>query len=84
MKRCFECFKWLPEEEYKLIVVEGIWVRDNYCPDCYPTKTESPHYRKAPKPTLQDYEQMGYYIGFMGNTPYKEVCEYFKISYEGD
>ena len=84
MKRCFECFRWLPEKSYKLVEREGIWVHDDYCPKCYPKYANKVRRGKPPKATLQDYEQMNYYIGFMGNTPYKEVCKYFKIRYEGD
>ncbi len=78
MKRCHECLKWFCIKSYKMVFKEGIWVRSDYCNECY----GKPHYRQPIKPTLQDYEQMGFVIGFIGKASYREICKYYGIRYE--
>ena len=79
-QRCHYCYKYYPVTWYRLITINGQTLRGNICFECE-RKGYKLDTKKHDKP-INTFKETPYLVAFIGNTPYKEICDIYKIRYE--
>jgi hypothetical protein len=91
-KFCFKCFHWQLLKEFRIMIMRGDIhpsVHLNRCKSCEQKhgKVKNVNHAIPARPTIAEIGEGGedllrYHWGFVGNKPYEEICEIYKIQYE--
>ena len=83
-KFCHNCWKWKVLSKYRYYKTKKSWEHSNNCKECEKVigrKSNVIPFENYSE-VVVDYSNTEYYCGFIGKTPYKEICKVFNIRYE--
>jgi hypothetical protein len=91
-KFCFKCFKWQLLKEFRMVKMQGDYnpsVHLNRCVSCEGKhgKVKYSNHAFPHRAPADDFGEIGedallWHWGYVGNKPYKEICEIYKIQYD--